>query len=84
MSLLAIGRRDLESRVLLRWQWCRSVSHSHLTFSVLWPLFSTLLLPLALFGEEEGSTQWSRLHSHSLALGWPWKEEVEGVPCNTA
>lgn len=52
--------------------------------AVLWPLLSTLLLPLALFGEEEGSTQWSRLHSHSLALGWPWKEEAKSVPCNTA
>lgn len=52
--------------------------------AVLWPLLSTLLLPLALFGEEEGSTQRSRLHSHSLALGWPWKEEAKSVPCNTA
>lgn len=24
------------------------------------------------------------LYSHSLPLGWPWKEVVEGVPCNAA
>lgn len=44
--------------------------------AVLWPLLS--VLAPAPFCEEEGSAQWSRLHSHSLALGWPWKEEVEG------
>lgn len=31
MSLLAVGGQDLESRVLLCWQWCTSVSHSYLT-----------------------------------------------------
>lgn len=69
--------------MLLCWPWWCLPLPSGLAVLVLWPLLSTLLLTLALFGEEEGSTEWSRLHSHSLAMGWPWKEEVEGVPCNT-
>jgi len=32
--------------------------------AVLWPLLSTLLLPLALFGEVEESTRCSKLHTH--------------------
>jgi len=41
--------------------------------AVLWPLLSTLVLPLTLSGEEEGSTQWSRLctvtHLHWAGRG---------------
>lgn len=54
MSLLAVGRQDLgvqSSTVLAMVHKCLPSD-----FAVLWPLLSTLLLPLALSGEEKGST----------------------------